>query len=293
MKYRKHILAAILGAMVLLAGGDWLLRNVLESPLQTRRARADRLEKSIDAKRSQLADARRAGRQLQVWWSQCLPSDAEVARSLYQAWLLELVVHVGLADPNVDPGNPINRKGLYQALPYTVRGRGTLEQLTKFLFEFYSADHLHQIRALGITPLAKSDELNLTISIEALVLAGADRQDRLSSKRSDRLASDGLDDYRVIVRRNLFGVGGTPEAVQYTVLTRVTYVDDRPQATFTMQTTDEKFTAGKGESFQIGPFRATVIEIEDSDVVIESDGQRWLLTLGDSLGDAFALPPEF
>lgn len=293
MKYRKHILAAIFGAMLLFYVGDWLLKNVLQGPLQTRRARTALLEKRIRAKRRELARACAAGKQLVAWWSQSLPSDGEVARSLYQAWLLELVGHVGLANPNVDPGEPINRSGLYRVLPFTVRGRGTLGQLTKFLFEFYRAGHLHQVRALGITPLPKTDELTLSISIEALVLAGADRKDRLTTERSDRLASDGLEDYRVIEQRNLFGVGGPPEAIQYAVLTKVTYVDDRPEVTFTLQTTDEKIPVGVGDRLEIGSFRARVVEINGADVIIESDGQRWLLTLGDRLIDAYALPPEF
>lgn len=292
MKHRQQILLAILGATVLWYVGDWLLQDVLRGPLESRRQRTAQLQATIETRQKQLAAVRRDGRQLLRWWSQSLPSDGEIARSLYKAWLLELVVHAGLADPHVDPGAPVNRKGLFTVLSFAVRGRGTLEQLTKFLFEFYRADHLHQIRAVGITPLPKTDELNLSFSVEALVLPGANRKDRLSDRQADRLASQSLDDYEVILRRNLFGYGGTPEAVEHTVLTRVASVDDRPQATFTVRTTDERFTAGEGEVFKIGPFRATVVEIHQGDVIIESGGERWLLSIGERLSDAFALPPE-
>ena len=46
-------------------------------------------------------------------------------------------------------------------------------------------------------------------------------------------------------------------------------------------------------AFQIGPVAGTIAEIVGSEVIIESDGERWLLTLGDRLVDAYALPPEF
>ena len=293
MKHRQYILAAGLGMLVLLYAGDWLLRNVLQGPLESKRILTARLQTTIDNRKKQLQTIRADGRQLRRWWSQSLPSNAEIARSLYQAWLLELVIHVGLEGPHVDPGEPINRKGMYRALPFAVRGRGTLEQLCKFLFEFYRADHLHQIRAVGITPIAKTDELNLSFVIEALSLPDADRTDRLNDKQSDRLVSDDPEYYRVILDRNLFGIGGAPDVIEYVVLTRVTYVDDRPEATFASKTTDERFTVGVGGVLEIGSFRASVIEIEDADVIIESDGQRWLLTIGDRLTEAFALPPEF
>ena len=123
---------------------------------------------------------------------------------------------------------------------------------------------------------------------------GADHTDRLSNRVADRLVSDDPGHYRVILERNLFGIGGTPEAIEHAVLTRVISVDDQPpEATFTVRTTDERITLTKGESLQIGSLRAKVVDIEDADVIIESDGQRWLLTIGDRLTDAFALPPEF
>ncbi len=299
MNYRKYVLPGILGVMAAVYAGDWLLNHTLKGALQSRRALTTRLEQSIAEKKRQWALVRRGCEELTGWCSQSLPSHAEVARSLYQAWLLELVVHVDLAGPNVNPGELPNRDGPHRVLSFQVQGRGTLEQLTKFLFEFYRADHLHQIRSLTVTPLPNTDELSLSISIEAMVLAdaadahGQRRPDRLSDAHSDRLASDRLDYYRVIVDRDLFGTGGAPDAVRYTVLTRVTYVDDRPEATFTLQTTDERTVLTEGQPLEIGSFRATVREIEGADVIIESNGQRWLLTIGDSLTDAFALPPEF
>ncbi len=297
MKHRKEIMAAVLGLLVLLYAGDWLLRNAIQGPLESERTLIGRYETTIENRKKQVRKLREDALQIQRWCEQSLPSDAEVARSLYQAWLLELVVHVGLDSPQVKPGQPVtrrvNKQDLFTALSFDVQGRGTLQQLNKFLFEFYRADHLHLIRAVGITPVARTDELNLSFSIAALALPDADRTDRLCSLQSDRLVSDDPAYYDVILDRNLFGIGATPDALEHAVLTRVSYVDDRPEATFSLKTTDERFTVGEGESLQIGTFRAKVVQIDDADVIIESKGQRWLLTLGDRLTEAFALPPEF
>jgi hypothetical protein len=48
-----------------------------------------------------------------------------------------------------------------------------------------------------------------------------------------------------------------------------------------------------GQRFEVGDFQGMVAEIDERDVVIDSDGERWLLTLGEQLSQATALPPEF
>ena len=295
MKYRKHILAALFCLMLLFYGGDWLLENALRGPLDSRRARTAQLEEGIAARERQLDAARRIGRHVLLLQRQSLPSNTEVARSLYRAWLLELVRFVELSGHSVQSGEPQAREGLYWMLPFTVRGRGTLEQLMQFLFEFYRAGHLHQMGTIGITPLAGGNQFDLSFSIEALVLPGADRADRLTTGYSARLASDDLADYDVIAQRNLFTGGGSLDAVEHTYLVGVVSADGRPQAWFGLRASGEKRELYEGESLQIGRFTGTVTEInlDDRDVIIESDGQRWLLALGENLTEAFALPPEF
>jgi hypothetical protein len=293
MKYRMHILIGVFLAMLGYVVANWLLGDVLLGPLQQRRRKTVALRKQIERERGKLKQALEDKKQLALWRSQSLPSDPEVARWLYRGWLLELVDHVGLSQPSVVSDEPVSRQGLYRALSFAVRGRGTLEQLTKFLFEFYRADHLHQIRSLGITPVVRTGQLELSISIEALALPGADRKDQLSSNTSDRLVSDHLADYQVIVHRNLFGAGGSPDMVDQTYLTSVTYVNGHAEAWFDLRTDGKIVKVRKGDKLEVGPFRGTVAEIEDGDVILESDRQRWLLTIGESLSEASALPPEF
>jgi hypothetical protein len=297
---RKNLLLLVLGVILAFYAGEWLLNTLLRAPLEARQNKTRQLENELQRGKKDLAQARKAGRELVAWQRQSLPSDTEVARSLYRGWLLELVQHVGLADPNVNSGDPVTKKGIYSALGFSVRGRGTLEQLTKFLFEFYSAGHLHRISSLGITPLQKSRELDLSITIEALALPEADRKDRLTTERFDRLAPADLkgtlatlDDYRSIVDRNLFAVGGGLDPTDRTYLSAVNSVDGEPEAWFLLRDTDELLKLRKGSTLQVGQFSGKLVDIDGADVILESDGQRWLLTVGDSLTDAYALPPEF
>ncbi len=292
-KYRKPLMVGALVVMALVYAGDWLRQNALQGPIEARRNETARLEGEIEKRETELADARKAAKELAALQLRSLPSNPEVARSLYQGWLLELVKYVEFANPNVDSGEPMNNKGLFRTIQFSVRGRGTLEQLTLFLYEFYSAGHLHQIRSLNITPLQRSDELDLAMAIETLILPKADRQDELTTVGSDRLASAEYEEYLSIPRRNLFGVGGSPDPTDFAYLTAVNYIDGQPQAWFTLRSEDRVLKLRQGETLEIGEFRGVLAEMTRHDVVLESEGERWLMTIGDNVAQAFALPPEF
>ena len=294
MQKREQILAIGFGLVVAAYAGNWLFQTALDGPLAERHAKTVRLQEDIARRQRDLRQARAAAKELAAWQAQSLPSDVQIARSLYQAWLLELVDAIGLQNRDVDSGEAVNRKGMYQALSFSVRGRGTLDQLTRFLDSFYRAGHLHQIHSLSVTPLSRSGELDLSIGIEALVVSGADRKDQLAARASDRLASSTLADYRTIVTRNLFGVGSADaDAADHTYLTAVLDVDGEPEAWFTLRATDTILKLRQGQAIDVDQFHGVIAEIVDSDVIIQSDDERWLITVGESLARASTLPPEF
>jgi len=319
-RYRQIALGAVFGLLVLYFGGEWVWNTVLEGPIDTKRRAYQKLLEAKKKKEKEWEGLKEDARKLAEWRKQSLPSDTEVARSLYQAWLLQVVVdYVKLDSPSVNPGEPVSRQGRFYAIPFSVRGRGTLDQLTQFLFAFYRTDLLHQVRSLHLTPLGNSEQLDLTISIETLVLPGAgpeldkdlaeeERQETIiadfqqrASRVSQRLASltltgytpPTLADYQPIAQRNLFGVGSDPDPTDYAYLTFINMVNGEPEVWFTLRATDETLKLRKGDRLRIGNFTGTIAEIEGSDVILESEGERWLLTLGEKLTDAFALPPEF
>jgi hypothetical protein len=296
MQTRERILAFAFGALVVGYGGNWLFETALQGPLDRRRSAIAREQKKIQSLEAKLGQARKAGKELAEWEAQSLPSDVSQARRLYQAWLTDMINQIGLSDLSFNAGTPVSRKGYFNVVSFAVRGRGTLAQLVELLFEFYSADHLHQIQKLDITPSSQdSNLLDLSISIEALALPGADRREQLSTRTSHRLASATLADYQSIVKRNLFRFGGTgADATDYTYLTAVIDVNDQLEAWFTSRNTGDVVKLHQGDSIDIGQFRGTIIDIQGSDIVVQSeDDERWLLTVGENLAQASALPPEF
>lgn len=295
MKKREKLLAGVVGVILLGYVGNGLFQRALQGPLDARRERVERLKKEIARKEQQLRLAQQAGKKLTAWQRRSLPRDSDVARSLYQEWLLEVVGHAGFKLPNVDSGEPVGKKGAYQRIGFSVRGRASLEQMTRFLYEFYRADHLHQIQRLNVNPVPDSADLDLSLSIEALILPEADRKDRLSVERSTRLASERLSDYHVLVERDFFGQGaaGGYDDADFAQLTAIIESRGSPEAWFKLQTSGEIVRLAEGQTFQIGQFRGIVAEIRSPDLIVSSDDQRWLLSLGENLSQATALPADF
>jgi len=309
-RYRKLGLAALLLAMIAYFGGEWLIERVIQGPLEVARNRRTQLERDIQQRETSLQRLREASKLLAQWEDQSLPADTEVARSLYQAWLVELVDDVGWASPSIASSEPVARGGLYYTLSFSLRGRGTLEQLTEFLFAFYQADLLHQVRSLSITPLQRSEYLDLSLAIETMILppsGGSGAKQAASSspenvyeqfrrrtwRVSDRLAFDDLQAYGVIFRRNLFALGGGFDPTDHTYLTSITQVDGEPEVWFTNRATDEIVKLRAGGLLELGPLTFRLDEVLDTDVIVETDGERWLLGLGDKITDAYDLPPGF
>ena len=110
---------------------------------------------------------------------------------------------------------------------------------------------------------------------------------------SDVLASSRLEDYGAIAGRNFFSARGGAAATEHTELTAVVWVDGTGQAWVTNRLDDTLHKTRAGDELHIGTFHGLVAEIAEKDVVLESEGQRWLLSIQDRLADAIALPPEY
>jgi len=347
MNGRMELLGGVFGVMLVYVVGGRVAERV-KDPLASSRDRTAKLNAGIAKQRKNVSILKDMTQYVPAWEARSLPPNREVARSLYQAWLLELVAHVDFEDRSVNSFEPVRRTH-FDVLSFTVKGRGTLQQLTKFLFEFYQAVHLHKITSVGISPIPKSSQLKLSFSIEAIALKtaidaeGKDRRAELSDVTWKWLSENNLvdpadlgdtnrpatlQDYDVIAERNLFDVGGAIDATDHTYFEGVVAADDHNEAWFRLRSVGvgsneeimvrhagsdawialnapqapgasqssnlpQNLKLRAGDSFRIGTFRATVEAIEDSDVILESEGARWLLTIGKSITDALALPPEF
>jgi len=207
MTKREKQLAVVSGSLlvvtVLWSIGLWLSGTFGSSAkrLQTLEAELAQLERA-DTLRLQ------AVMSIADYEKRSLPSTLSDARTAYQKWLLATAEkHFGKAITFIGPSESANRD-IYHQFSYTVGGQGNLQQLTEFLYDFYSIDSLHRIRSMNVQTIDDSKDLRITLVIEALALPGAPSSNELNAVVSEdrlRYKDSTLDDYsKAILNRNLF-----------------------------------------------------------------------------------------
>ncbi len=283
---RQRILLSLFAGMVVLWLGDSVWSTYYEDPMAAADKKATQLDGQIRKAKLELKRLKRRQQLLDGVRNRSLPTDLASARSLYQGWLSQVAQQVELASRRVDSSPPRPQEG-FHVLPFSLRGTGTLQQFTDLLFQFYRAPHLHQIRALTITPLDGRGQLNLNLSIEALVIDGAKQINALGSGESDVLASVSEADYRCIAQRNIFSANSGADTTSNTLLTAVVWVNDVPEAWFTSKLEEKVYKVRVGDLLTVGTFVGRVAQIADKEVTMEAPGgQQWLVPLHASLNDA-------
>jgi hypothetical protein len=303
MKPRERILAVSLGG----AAALFVLYLIFSSWIgmfTSRNQRVGDLEKKIGEKDRTMLQVRQAIARRSELEKRSLPTNRELARSLYHNWLTSTVQGSELSDINVSPKETTGATKSFEKLSFTVRGQGTLAQITKLLHDFYTPNYLHQIRFMTLNPVEKSNKLNLMMTVEALILPGAANKDSLPTEKGDQLvAANSADEYRkVIVERNLFAeytpppvrtVTEPPREPPFDVakLAYITMVavgtDGRAKAFLHERNIDKTTHLHDGDPFEVGSLKGTVkrIDFERRQVEMDVAGKSFLISMGKSLGE--------
>ena len=224
------------------------------------------------------------------------PADA----GQYAFWLHELLQLSGFENNDVR-NFPSASAPMGADYRFHVQSVGTLEQLSYFLIQFYNEPFLHRITSMTLSPVEGNEEqLTFTMIINALALRlnPFPPTNQLPTIRRlgwnmQRLQSNDPAFYQIISDRNLLRTarGGIDDA-DFTFLTGLPGVGRQREAWFTVRTTDSVIRARLGDTIRSGSFVGRIVEMYDQDIVLDRGGTRWLLTTGERLSDAFALPPE-
>ena len=295
LAYATGGLLVVLAAYFLLFGGEGRSTAELEADLinKTNDVTAKRQLKKRDDRDKSL---------MREWRKRALPSDRTIARTRYQTWLRNLADQCHFHPLTVESKEMESRADVYTRMSFTVRGHVSLADLTQFLYDFYGAGHLHQIRQLTIKPLEHASGLDASVTIEALSLPNADRKDQLSTEKGTGLRLAKIDNYRdAIVKRNLFAPYTPPAAsagaekktdkakdlvdtAQFAFVTGFTDVDGLRQVWIQDRTSGKQWLLKEGEKFKIGRISGTIRKIAPSrEVTLDFDGHRRRLRDGDNL----------
>lgn len=249
----------------------------------------------------------RAQSQLHRWRRQSLPTNLDIAKSLYQDWLREQLVESGFVVRELTENSTRSSQRHFKQATFVVNAQGTLAELTDFLYRFYKSNHLHRISAASLTPTTTRKSLTVSLTIDALSLPDSPRSDKLAEGSSDTV-TEPLEEVRdEIVSRNVFAAYGAdkpgPEDAKPQVaetadesaqafLTGMTYGEGGWQLAIRMHDSGEMRYFRQGDSIEIGQFSGEIIELDGRRVIVTHNDQRKQIMLGQNLGQAVVLPDE-
>jgi hypothetical protein len=304
LQRRERILVYVAGGLLGVLAGWFLLFGGESRSTKELEADLANLNQDVIVKRALAAEGDRDERWMRDWRKRALPADKITARTLYQTWLRGLADRCHFHPLAVESKEMETRGDMFTRLQFTVRGHVSLADLTQFLYDFYSAGHLQQIRQMTMKSLAHGSELDVTVTIEALSLPNADRKDQLGKETGKGLQLAKVEDYRVpIVKRNLFSRYTPPSATvvadknrdkpkekglvdtaQFTFVTGFTEIDGLRQVWIQDRTGGKVWQLKEGGVFKVGERGGTVREITPTrEVTIDFDGHRRRLRDGDNL----------
>jgi len=296
---RERILAIVVAALLVVVVG-WQVFAAIADPLGQLRAQQLNLANDLERKTREKEALEQAKERLEEWQRRSLPSDTELARELYRGWLSVLAGKSFSSGFNLDRPVVTPRGDFYNKLHFVVHAQGTLDQLARFLHGFYSAGHLHMVYSLLVEPVEKSGEMKFTITVEALILPGADRRKELTKEPGNRLASADVDAYKAIAERNLFAPYAPPkppdvakaepkpqfDPSRYAYATAIVGGrDGRLEVWLRKRTTDETLTLHEGDPLEVGPFKGMVARISprEFEIRVEGEPKPYVVALGDNL----------
>lgn len=218
MNTRTKWLLAGVGLLAILYVGDYVYRTYIEEPSRKANADLDRLDKQLrEAADSQLI-AKKISQKMEGYSGRSLPYKPDVARSLYQDWLLKLLEQHEMTGISIDASAPVaieiksrtNKKKnrlIGYRIAYTVHGKTSLPRWVQWVKDFESSGHLHKLKNLTLIPLGNGNEIDANMTIEAVSLQAAEREDQLTPWVRDPQQEPSASLLASFVQRNIFARG--------------------------------------------------------------------------------------
>ncbi len=211
----KYLAGAVVGAAALWAGLSGLgkYRSAVDASVRLQ----SQAHQKLDDAEFAVMRGEKAKRQLIEWAKRSLPTDRDVAKSLYQDWVRTQLTSAGLTVEQVTDKPITRRETHFGELSVEARASGTLDQMADFLYKFYTAPHLHRISPATITPSENGSKLSAVLGIESLILSDSTRKAELATREEQKLPHS-LEEFKAsLTSRNVFAPhtpGAGPDAGQ-------------------------------------------------------------------------------
>src|SRR5438132_3689046 len=200
MNARERMLAIGVLVVVVLAGGGFLFHNLFLAPLEERKQSIVAMQQDIQKKEDRIHQIQADLPRLDRWRRLSLPVDEKLSKRAYGDYLSDLVRDAGFPpETTIQPPRQIddksapaiNKTPVYKKLDYNIQAHASLAHLVAFLEQFYHTGLLHQIKKLTIqrplTPGQQPTDLDINITVEALILDGGENRSTLLPGVSPKL----------------------------------------------------------------------------------------------------------
>ena len=194
MTSRERTLAIVLLGMLLVGGGGVCGYMFVYSPLQQKKAAAQKLQGEVDDLELKALTMKKNLPQVAEVKRQSLPPDESIAKAQYKLLLERLLLEAKITNYTLPDGRVsaasrstpevAAKKPAYRTLTFQIDfSKADIWQIADFLYDYYQLDLLHQITDLRITRENKSADprngLNVHITSEAIILDGVEPRSAL------------------------------------------------------------------------------------------------------------------
>jgi hypothetical protein len=207
MNPREKLIAAVIG--VVIAGVvAWFAASSYFGQVAFKESQLQKLTSDVKKRSLDQRKAQQASKRLADYEQRSLPPDAELAKTLYEQWLLQIgsEVQPKLAVTVVAkvPAAPV--KNTFSRLNFAVTTAGELPQIVDLLYRIQRVDWLHRIDTLTLVPRNDSRKIDATLSISALSVRTAPTTNELAEVVGEKYKQTELAYYLdPIANRNFFG----------------------------------------------------------------------------------------
>lgn len=289
MTQREKILAGAVGLMVVAWFGSSALTRYRDA-VETNRTKLRDAEQQVSQARTAKLRGQRALTKLRRWQKQALPTNADIANSLYQDWLQKQFTEAGLKVSDIKSSaglrGPNDRT---QQFTFAVTATGQMSQLVDFLSRFYRAGHLQRISRASLSPAKEGNDLAISLTVDAMSMSDSPRADSLSDLESN-LPLPSLTEFQAaIAKRDLFSSALASKPVNeadQALVSGMTLGEKGWQMSIRIKDSGRMLYFRAGDAIQVGTFTGKVSEIDGRRALVEKDGRQMQVQLGQTLGQA-------
>jgi hypothetical protein len=305
MTRREKVLAGTVGLMAVLWFGSSALTRYRDA-VDDNQAKLRSAEQKLSQARTAKLRAQRAVTKLKRWQKQSLPTNPDIANSLYQDWLQKQLTEAGLKVTDIKSSLGLRAPNdRFQEFNFKIEASGQMAQFVDFLARFYKAGHLQRISRASLVPAKEGNDLTISLMVDALAMRDASRADSLPDGVSNGELPDLKNLQETIVKRDLFSPYKDPKAAavaskpvptaneaEQAFISGMTQGAEGWQMSVRMKDSGKMLYFRTGDSIAIGGFSAKIIEIGDRRVIVERDGSQLQVFLGQNLNQAQPFKPQ-